>query len=395
MKELKQSIENDSTGNIHSSKVGKEPISMDTYQYLAQKMLGSDSTFTRTFMIILWNLMCRSPSSLNIKHDQIKWYNDALCIEFSNMNEDEPGQQYPRHIYANPVMPWICPILALGMYWSTCQFDRSCDQLFEGSRQYERFRKELRLLLTVPEIATEMERRGVNVNYIGTNSFRKGATAFCVSGSTACPSYAAVQLRAGYPIAGVGDTNSLYEIVGDQYVGRTVCGLPINSHEFGFLPPHFIVSNSLITTALNLTFPRAPTALSFVLEFALASLVYHSDYLRQQLNSAHPLLISPLFADRDLLNQLKPLVSCTTESPKVGFRSTGIPPHVAVLMEFQSLKNTIKDQSAREEDSTQRLVTNIVSELLRSGAGNLASIDIESNISSKKPIDKQYPTARL
>ena len=66
-----------------------------------------------------------------------------------------------------------------------------------------------------------------------------------------------------------------YEAVGDAFVGRTVTGLPIDSSEFAILPPHF-------KEAL-------PMCMYAVAEFALASVLYHADFLRTNLQRNHPL----------------------------------------------------------------------------------------------------------
>ncbi|ETO75033.1 hypothetical protein F444_09325 [Phytophthora nicotianae P1976] len=64
---------------------------------------------------------------------------------------------------------------------------------------------------------------------------RKGAATYCASGSTACPSSTSVHLRAGWSLGGVQNTYLRYESAGDMHAGRTVSGLPPDSHEFAHL----------------------------------------------------------------------------------------------------------------------------------------------------------------
>ncbi|EEY58261.1 uncharacterized protein PITG_00905 [Phytophthora infestans T30-4] len=106
----------------------------------------------------------------------------------------------PKHIYANPLNPSICPVLAKAMFWATSSFDGS-DLLFPGNSQYERFRKCLHRLFDRDDTAEELRRRGISGDDLGTHSMRKGAATFCASGSTACPSSTAVHLRAGWRYA--------------------------------------------------------------------------------------------------------------------------------------------------------------------------------------------------
>ncbi|EGZ24652.1 hypothetical protein PHYSODRAFT_406965, partial [Phytophthora sojae] len=115
------------------------------------------------------------------------------------MKNDQSGDRPrdPRHVYANPLQPSICPVLALAIYWATTSFDTD-NRLFPGSDQYDRFRKCLQRLLVDEKVAAELKRRGVNSNDLGTHSMRKGAATYCASGSTACPSSTAVHLRAGW-----------------------------------------------------------------------------------------------------------------------------------------------------------------------------------------------------
>jgi hypothetical protein len=37
-------------------------------------------TFARTYMIVAWNLMCRSANAFGIRHTQMEWSGDALCL---------------------------------------------------------------------------------------------------------------------------------------------------------------------------------------------------------------------------------------------------------------------------------------------------------------------------
>jgi hypothetical protein len=68
------------------------------------------------------NLMCRS-SNVSVSALHIwEWEEDALKIYFAHMKNDQGGDQPrdPRHVYANPKMPEICPITALGASTGSC-----------------------------------------------------------------------------------------------------------------------------------------------------------------------------------------------------------------------------------------------------------------------------------
>ena len=103
----------------------------------------------------------------------------------------------------------------------------------------------------------------------------------------------------------------MFESAGDMFVGRTVSGLPIDSPDFAMLPPIFIGADAqLIKRALLLVFPNMPSKLNAIGEFAIASLVYHHQYLVDTLPRNHPLLSTYLFRNEDLYNELKDFVRC-------------------------------------------------------------------------------------
>ncbi|OWZ17919.1 hypothetical protein PHMEG_0008073 [Phytophthora megakarya] len=223
-----------------------------------------------------------SANAFGIHHGHMEWSGDALCIYFAHKKNDQEGSRPrdPRHIYANPLNPVICPVLAIGMFWATSSFGGS-DLLFPGSNQYERFRKCLHRLLERDGSKDELRRRGVNQDDLGTHSTRKGAATYCTSGSTSCPSSTAVHLRAGWSLGGVQNTYLRYEAAGDMHVGRTVSGLPPGSQNFAVLPPHIVKRDAVVEQAIECVFPGLPSQLSYVGEFCLATLVYHAPYLQK------------------------------------------------------------------------------------------------------------------
>ena len=345
-KGLKRTIAASTATGVEKIKVGKDPLSFEFFQFLCEELLRGDKRemiFARTYMIIAWNLMCRASNAFNIRHEHMEWTNDSLCIYFAHMKNDQSGERPrdPRRVYANPILPAICPILALGIYWASFEFDQSSNLLFPGDNQYDRFRKGLAILLNTPNIVAELTSRGINGNDLGTHSLRKGAATFCASGSTACPSSTAVHLRAGWSLGGVQNTYLRYEAAGDMFVGRTVCGLPIDSHEFSILPPHFASRTDTISQAIRVMFPNAPPSFDFILEFALASLVYHADYLKSSLSSTHPLFLTPLFSSQNMRSQLHALVQCGHHNVSSRIYPTGIPPHVAILTQMNNLESKI------------------------------------------------------
>jgi len=220
---------------------GKKPISFALYQKLLMVMLKQSDkkyVFASTVMILSWNLM--SKNTMNICSSHINWIEDALTILFAHQKNDQYGERRdPRHIYANPHLPHICPILNLAMYLIVYPLVATDPKLFRGKCQYERFRKIMKDFYSLDEVVQVLNNFSIDPNSLGSHSFRKGACTYCTSGSTVCPGGTAIHLRGGWKMPGVDGTYMRWEAAGDQFVGRTVSGLNINSPDFGILPPFF------------------------------------------------------------------------------------------------------------------------------------------------------------
>lgn len=103
-------------------KEGKDAMEYVLYRTLAKTMLQSavdPLLWAHCYMVLSWNLMCRCNNTAHIRVDQIGWNGDCLHVYFATTKTDQGGDRSkdPFHIYANPLAPEICPILALGMYF--------------------------------------------------------------------------------------------------------------------------------------------------------------------------------------------------------------------------------------------------------------------------------------
>jgi hypothetical protein len=217
----------------------------------------------------------------------LSWDNDALTILFSNAKNDQEGRyQYPRHVYPNPMNPAICPILGLAMYWACLPLSNNAcaeTQLFPGTNQYSRYSKIMHRLWEVPHIKDFLQASGVEEGDLGSHSTRKGSATNCSSGSTSCPSQSAICLRAGWSMPGVQGTYIQYEAAGDQYVGRTASGLPVNDARFGVVGPYVIANNLeeqvLVDRIVSIVYPNLPQNCTLIGRWLIASLVYHKRYV--------------------------------------------------------------------------------------------------------------------
>jgi integrase len=322
---------------------GKKPMEYSLYKLLSKSFLqyrDPEYVFGHFFLSICWNLMCRASNAVNIRFSHLEWKEDALGVYFAQMKNDQTGERPrdPRHVYANPLNPSICPILAFGLYLICFPNVLEESDLFPGGSQYERFRHNLNSLFKKSDVASELHARGISPADLGTHSIRKGIATWLTSGSTVCPPITPVHLRLGWALPGVTGTYMRYEAAGDQYVGRAAAGLPILEASFATLPPFFIARTHAIDTAISLCFPTVPPAMQRIVEFSVASLVYHHDFLKSTLHPDHIVFKTSLFQQPDLVRELQTLVQCRISKPGDPISATGIPAHILHLVTLENMQ---------------------------------------------------------
>src|SRR4051812_15231313 len=63
-----------------------------------------------------WNMMGRSSMVSGLMLQHISWHDDCLVVTTPKHKGDQEGAHcYPRHIFANPLQPFICPVLSLAI----------------------------------------------------------------------------------------------------------------------------------------------------------------------------------------------------------------------------------------------------------------------------------------
>ena len=360
-KGLKRTTARRTADGMERVQVGKNPLQFVTYRRIGQFMLDQhhsrfDSIFGHFFMVLCWNLMCRAGQCSTICISHLEWINDSLGVYFAQQKNDQTGERPrdPRHIYANPIMPEVCPILSLGVYLLCYPSVLSGVRLFPGDNQYERFRSCFHKVCC--DSAMDM-----NAEDIGTHSIRKGACTYASSGTTACPSATAVHLRAGWTLGGVQDTYLRYDGAGDMHVGRTVCGLPTDRPEFAMLPPHFVgVSEDALSEALGLCFRTGERRQ--MLEFALASVIYHKEFILRTFPPQHRLFSTALFTEGTTLESLRPFVKCAINESG-GLCATGIPPHTMILTQMHDLASSVCQILPAIRQCSEDTISGVVGEL--------------------------------
>jgi hypothetical protein len=347
---------------------GKKALPHALYKKLCTWLIADGSKeaiFSWSFLTITWNLICRSKNTVNIHRNHISWVNDSLIIQFAHQKTDMVGsdEAVQRHIYANPIDPSICPILALGSYLSITPSRETTGLLFGGSNQYERFRKNLEQILELHQ--EEIRNMGIDYKDIGVHSIRKGAATYACNGTTCSPSIAAVCNRAGWTMGKVKDIYLQYEAAQDQYVGRIVSGLNIHSCDFSVSPPYFkadVMDDAKVREDVSATFPFViETNLTPVMQFCFASMMYGKVFLLATLHENSPLR-KKLFLQTTPRSQLS-WIEVKGAHETTELMLTGIPPHVIYLVRLEEFRRQYIAMSMEQAEAVRTICTNVIAEI--------------------------------
>ena len=88
----------------------------------------------------------------------ISWQNDSLKIEFAIAKGNQDGEREERKLlFANPLNPFICPVLALSLYFAnSSKVFKPEDRLFSSAYQSDTFLKTLQRALETEFIRNEL-----------------------------------------------------------------------------------------------------------------------------------------------------------------------------------------------------------------------------------------------
>ena len=307
------------------------------------------SIFSWCFFVLGWVMMCRSASTAVVLLSLMSWAGDCIVIETVVSKSDQTAEkEFPRHIYANPFMPWVCPFLALGVYIFCIPLHPSeSDFLFPGGSQEDRFSKNLDILLeSLP--CDFVDSLGGKPEDIGTHSTRKGAASYVLS-QIGGPNVIQVFLRCCWSLGNVADRYVFLDAGGDEFVGRSVGGLPTSDSKFATLPPHLCPEDleNMSRVGWHNVLPGYsdfPASFKTIVPYLFASVIYHQDYLRETLSSNHPLFETQIFA-RGWASKLKGRMLVGEGRCDVsGMVATGVPPHITILTKLSELEKKSEER---------------------------------------------------
>jgi len=381
-------------------KEGKDALSFTGYRFMSWLAVRQDrdfnqSIFSWVFLLLCWNLISRCVSVSSLMYDHIWWEMDALVIVFPTHKGDKDGENSlssPKHVYANPTNPEICPILALGVYMFCLgtRRDGAKRMVFGDKDNIEsRFSNWLRAALG--SHSPELLLMGIAILEIGTHSFRKGVASFLcalVGGPTAI----AIYLRAGWSLGPVQSRYILEVSGGDHLCGRAATGLSIIDLEFASLPPHFDLSSGDILSVQewDLILPGYsnntvyPDKFRQVMPFLLASIVYHKDWIVLNFPARHPLFLTSLWTSGIMDRLIARVYAGTMKNPVTKLAASGIPPHILLANELCNVRSeltSIKDQIIVKLDALPDLIKeNLLRNFQINGVLPISREDVQSMI---------------
>jgi hypothetical protein len=349
-----------------------------------QKNYFQESCFGWAFETWAWNLIARADSIAGIMLAHLNWREDALVVTFPKHKADQTGDSIgkEKHVYANPYTPQICPMTSFAVFFF-CQHPTSTKPVFAGD-SVNRFGHMLRSLLVDPILIPQNVDLGALRHELGSHSNRKGSATFLCALSVSLNPIA-IYLRAGWSVGSVQDRYIFAGAGGDQIVGRAVCGLNINSTEFGVLPPHFSDEGVQMLNDVGLEnfiegYMQFPATFKRVVPYLLASVVYHLGFLQLHLDKRHPLWFQRIFTKPvqtssqyfcNLVEACKGyILTGNLRCEKSHMQATGLPSHFMLTKEFEKLSsqftvleeqfsNFVEKMSATVSTQSEQILTKI------------------------------------
>ena len=317
-------------------------------KFLFRSPRSDEVLFAWPFLVLQWNLIARTATVSSIMMEHVGWEEDALLITTPKHKGDQEGVKcFARHLYANPITPEVCPVLALAIltFARPIRHDPASEgdavpasfRVFDGPNSTARFSDSLqRCIARLPDENVAL--LGAEKKQLGTHSVRKGAASYC-SGMINGPSTVQVFLRAGWSLGNVQDRYLFAGAGGDQLTGRVLPGLPFNQCSFASLPPHF-TEEGMRAIDWNIILPlysRLPDTFKRALPHLLASICYHESWLKATLAKDHPLFSTHLFASGAIASLRPHLLAGSTHCHLTGLQATGIPSHLTMASELTAV----------------------------------------------------------
>jgi hypothetical protein len=338
-------------------------IAMTTGTVVMAGTVMSVLWYAHVYLVLQWNLMSRTNNVSTTSYEHMWWENDALVIYTPKQKNDPNGARaYPKHVFANPLDPQICPILALALWLigcSACRQEDNNNRLFCGTFCDDKFGDWLSKTLGRMNQSVK-DLLGVDISDIGTHSLRKGVATY-EAGMIGGASMVAIFIRIGWSLGNVPHRYLHAGEGSDQLVGRIACGLPFLDVEFLTLPPHFDNTMALTEEEWEDIVPgygTLPQRFKTAVPFILASLVYHTPWLQANLPHMHPLFNCRYWRNGWHIKLQPKVLLGVGKCPVTHLQATGIPTHLVIARRLQiverELEGLIESNKRNQVDRIQQ-----------------------------------------
>lgn len=318
MRSLIALVKSQRSSFLHSRSAKRIALPFLGYDRLSFSLLTTkqpEFIWLHGYTVILWNLMFRSRHVSAITWSEIGAGNDHLSFALTNDWQDDipgPGMSVFR-LYANHKQPHICPLLALGIQLACYGCDAD-EKVFSGKNPSKRYGNGLQKFLARYG-ADILQSLDVVPEAISGDSIRKGAIEYVSMKPALGPSMAALTTRSEWK-PGKLPPNLVNEENGDIYLGRLLTGLSPHANDFRSFPPRFH-ANVDVSADIETCFPTLsnPSPRTYaVLRLLLASMVFHCNWIKQNVDQNSPLLSKLPFSSPTMLSRL----SASLLSPTCG-----------------------------------------------------------------------------
>lgn len=386
------------TQGLLKSKEGKRYLTFGGYRMVARRALieapkPREVLLAHSFTVVSWNLMSRSKTLGRLLWNDIGWVGDCMTITYHTSKTNQEGVHVvPRHIFANPTDPLICPVLALGLkiIHETDFNSGRPSKIFYGPCGNERYINWLARLMRRLR-PSEIAELGCPPTEIGTHSLRKGAATF-VCGLVDGPHSDSVKLRMDHSIGSVDDRYIHIQAGTDKRVGRCVSGLDINNDDFCYLPPLFTNFDGVRFEKV-LPYGRlqnASPSLKAAIPFMIASVIYHSDWLEKNLPKNHPYFTSKIYTE-GFINTWKDKVSLSKRfCPITRLQMSGVPKYAQISQHVAELHETVLQQHDINQTRFDEIPTK-VTEALLPRLTSINGIAVYNDETVVNVIERRYP----
>lgn len=371
----KRTIAGFRTHGLMSCREGKHYLSFKGYRLIAKMALLESSSsrenmLAHSFSVIGWNLMSRSVTVSPLLWNDIGWVGDCMTITYQTSKTNQEGLHVvPRHIFANPVDPLICPVLALGLKLiSESDFESGKpSKIFYGPCGNQRFSMWLTRALnrmTDEEIAE----LGCPPRDLGTHSFRKGAATY-VCGLVDGPHTDSVKLRMDHTIGSTDDRYIHIQAGSDKRVGRCVTGLDSNNDDFCYLPPLFTDFDgvSFADVLPDGRLENSNESLKSAIPFMIASVIHHAEWLENNLPRTHPFFVSKLYTGGFIARWIGKISLSKRICPVTKLTMSGVPGYAQISQHVAELRATVEknheETTKLMKDLPQVLCDSIISKI--------------------------------